>query len=379
MKKEKFALSAVCTLIILLGIGGTDINTLRAQNNTDGKSADIAPELRFLVAGISDARAKLRCAQAHISYNEVTSKEFAQLLADAEASNEETPGDTDTNMVGKDQETNVAAWWYIKDEQLSMFVKPDSPRVNYEQIVANSTTAKIVTEFRESDKLQASQSVKASAGVYHFGSIVRNEVVLKNQLWRQWNSLDPRFYAFQLGSLPLDERILKSNPPAIYRGEETVDGSRCMKVQVHPFNGISKVYYVDVDHGFIIRRLEDYQDINGKSVLVGELTTSQIVGEAGIWLPTFIESKAYSPLLITKETQTAEVKKALSLAPDGVKIEDGMITFPAQAYQVKISDLKINCNIDPRAFILNWPIGTQVQDQVSDEKYSVESSLSLKK
>ncbi len=151
-----------------------------------------------------------------------------------------------------------------------------------------------------------------------------------------------------------------------------------MKVEISD-KILRTIYWIDTEHGFIVRRLEDYLQIAGKQVLSRELQVPRLQESNGIWMPALVESKSYWRLPKIKRKQSDKPLPPSGVSPDRVEVSEDYVTLPPRITRVTISDFKADCELPPGVFDLEWPIGTQVQDNINQKNFVVEPDDSQKK
>lgn len=366
-------LRATVVLIIFVGMAG--LYHLCAQ---DRVQSAVSPEVRFVVAGIENARQQIRCGQAKVTRYEMTPREYYLLMRLTDPQREIPKGD-------KDEEKTEIAYWYYQQPRLSMRVEPASAanapaRVIYDRFVSDGVTAKTLSKYDESKQKSVpapQQNEPEPNSIYYFGFIDDAAVVTKSGLWGQWNQIDPRFYAHYFASKPLDLLFLEKRLGAQYKGEDVVEGSRCMKVEISD-KILRTIYWIDTEHSFVVRRLEDYLQVGGKQALSRELQVPRLQESNGIWMPALIESKSYWRLPKIKEEKGKPLPPS-GVSPDRVEVSEDYVTLPPKIMRVTISNFRADCNLPPNIFEMEWPIGTQVQDHINQKNFVVELDDDQKK
>ena len=128
-----------------------------------------------------------------------------------------------------------------------------------------------------------------------------------------------------------------------YLGEKQLYGSRCAEFEEHVGPRFYQRYWVDLAHGFLLRKLEAYEIVDGKPVLSSTTTVPSVIGSSGIWAPALTETSTYWWV-------------GRPAAPPAVRVP--------VTRRTTITDFRANCEVPPEAFLLEWPIGTDVQDHV---------------
>ena len=297
----------------------------------------IDPQVRFVVSGIEDSRQKIKCEQGKVVYQQLIPKEVIPTLF---ANLETKEGGTSLD-VSKDVKRIQSGWWALKDANLSMFVKVDRSDpgevLKSQRLISDEKSAKILDEYEDRSR--------PNRGLYYVGTIASTQEVLPNGLWSMWEKLDPRFYAYSYFGSSLEKLLLKSEPPAVSLGEETVFGSPCIKVSLSRGLNTRDVFWFDTEHGFIIRRWESQLVLKGgRSFVTAEFQTSQLTESNGVWLPSDVQTKLYTPAQL-----------------------DASGNFKGRPIteQFTLSDWKSDCDISPQLFRDDWPLGTDLRDTIN--------------
>ena len=303
----------------------------------------VPPQVRFLAAGIADARAKFRCGQAIVTYYSISYKEWFLAL---QAANHVPPG-----VLGKDTDDVEirTCYWHCRVPALATDIIDAGPTgavLSRKQLVTSGDSVRRLT----TQHYPGTKQPPTLQGV-----VLTQDTGLQNGLQKDDPLMDPRSYAFFLGARPLDQLLLDKREHASFQGEETLDASRCMKIQTTHGLETRTVYWIDVQHGFVVRRIERYSRVNGEDVLRMRQEALRLSESGGVWLPTAIESRLFLP------------KKLL---PQYRDIPDWTTPFTGVCSLVTIS--RFSTELEPglsSAFSLPWPRGTMVQDTVTGKNY----------
>lgn len=368
-------------VFLMLLAGAMKVLPLHAQEQAP-KLHGIPAEVRFLAVGIADGRQKLRCGEAVIKETVHTPWEIAP------PQREQTAPKPSSDKK-KDRETTQIAHWYYKGDNLSMLVEPDSnaplnPLLSI-RLVADEKQAKVLEEYKPSQTQTRKSLEVASSGlpnVRRRGVVTSPEKELQEGLWQGQEFLDPRFYAYSFGGRNLDQLLLDTKLKPEYKGEEIVDGSRCMKAEIQLPEQRSGRYWFDVEHNFLLRRFEEHQRVGKQIVLTYELFVSRIQDSEGVWMPSLIEIKRYEhwlkalPQGVRKEdvTDTPVVVNSDRLSNQG-----DYITPPPETSQITISNFSTDCTFPTFIFTLDWPPGTRVYDAFTNKEFTVDSQPTVQK
>ena len=346
-------------LVLLLAL-----EVARPASMRQGREA--APEIRYVAAGMENARSLLSPASARVTLSQFTPRQVRMLVGRiAEENSQETV----------DRESTQTARWYCQGDRLSMSVEPaggpDTEPLRLVRLVADERDARILYRYARPDP--------ETEGEWHLadsGSILPVGGALAHGLWQTWERLDPRYWAYFDGEQPLDRELLASEPPPAFVGEEQLYDSRCMKIELWAGDAVRVFYWIDVDHSFIIRRSELYQKVGDEMRLVREVDTSEVAESGGCWLPARVESRFSWQVKATGQAEDAgRLVAPDNTDPTGIKVEEGIATLPPVIQRVTITDFAANQPIPAEVFSLEWPLDTEVHDQITN-RYFVVTALS---
>nr|MDQ2730574.1 hypothetical protein [Armatimonadota bacterium] len=163
--------------------------------------------------------------------------------------------------------------------------------------------------------------------------------------------------------------FLDHKPNYLYKGKEEVEGSPCWKVESDDPKTASTIYWIDVDHGFLVRRMQAFVVLDGKLTLISEVRVPSILESNGVWVPAVHEFRYY-----WKVAQRAIAAKYGThpepVPAPGSKDEDQ--AKPVVAIdRLVISSFSANRDLPPDAFHLDWPVYTRIQNQISQKDYII--------
>ena len=99
------------------------------------------------------------------------------------------------------------------------------------------------------------------------GALVLPEKVVLNGVWRSLRFSNPLTYTNYLGSQSLNKALLDNkNSPTIV-GHEIIEGSQCAKIKISRSNKSHTLLWIDKEHGFLLRKLNQYRHVNDKEIL----------------------------------------------------------------------------------------------------------------
>lgn len=317
-------------------------------------SVTMPPEVHFIAAGIANLREQLKCAQASTTYYQLMPKGFNLPDVTVHGAGNNPPEEQ------KDREMTDRARWYMQDGKLSMIVEisDDLPNVIYhgvERMVADQERAVVLSA--ETNDFKNAQRPRS---LQYQGIIFPPEEVLSQGIWRLNDTVDPRSYILFAGGVfqqPLDEWLLKSDPPPIYRGEETLYNSRCARIEIWAqHNIVHNILWFDLDHNFLLRRKQRYTKSASadKMILRDEWQMPQLLESNKIWFPAAVEIKVYWD--------------ATALTTDAQGIQK--VPHPA-IKRFTVSDFIVDVKAPPELFHIDWPVGTSVQDRLTGKNFTV--------
>lgn len=354
----------------LIGIAGVLLTHQSVRSNaqqvTQKPTQDNIPaEVRFLAAGIQDARERLQCAQATVTSVEETPWEVALVNA----------ADEEPHKSLKDTVSTTNAKWYYQKPKLSLLVEPDVSDNTIgeisERLVDDGTHIKYLQTYRTYVNKNTPNS--RDARYRYLGLLNYSESAIKNGLWASHKDLDPRYYAYCPLGEPLDQTLLQTDNTPIAQGKEAMGGSQCMKVQFRRYGSKRIVCWLDLEHNFLLRRMEVYGTVSKQMVLESVLAISRLQESHGIWMPALAEIKQFSFLTDVPEIGVPIVneKEPEALNSERIKTEGHLSILPPAITRIKISNFLVDGTIPPAAFTLEWPVGSTVQDRMLEREFIV--------
>lgn len=351
--KIKFQILSVLSSAVIIGFYNLNVQGQTPRENQS------SPEVRFVAEGIKKSRQQLQCAQATITHTQVLSKDFETLEKSRAESLPLYLQPSPLNKTVKSKETSETARWYYQKPKLSMMIETSDSSsrtpTRYERLTSDGREAKLLQRVT-----RKSQDNDTQSNTINIGIISPPGSALFNGIWRPYSHLDPRTYMYYDGVEPLDKLLLKQNPPPVFKGEETITGSRCMKLQVQTAPDAQTLYVIDVDHGFIIRRIEDYIQSENKMVLLSSMEVPRLLESNGTWFPAIVEMKIlWTAIMATGKAHNFQVPP----------VDD--VAVPPVVKRLTISDFNANCNVPPELFTLDWPLGSRVEDKMTQKSFVV--------
>lgn len=325
--------------------------------------AAAAPEVRFVVSGVAALRQPAGPMQATVRVEHFVPKEaslwaVAGLGAKADAA---------------DKRTVTVSRWYHQDGNLSMSVNlrnaqtHDDGLVHARMVMTEGVARYLYTfEGRKYDR----------RAVYQRGTVSTAASILRHGLWANFKEGDPRFWSYYDGP-PLDVLLTRSDVRVSYMGEEQCNGSRCAKVEARSATkaGLFNTFWFDVERGLVIRRIEQYYQVVGKTVLSRRADVPRLVESNGVWFAGEYHEKHY----VTLDEQAVRASGDLyggevplsDILTSRTTIKDGLVTLPPTETDVTMSDFVAGVSLPKEVFELEWPLETVVSDRIRMEDYRV--------
>lgn len=376
MKIKILSLTSIGALVAVTGaVAG--FKTMTAQRQGTFAQAAVSvnkntpPEVRFVAAGIENARQKLRCAQAVLSSHQRIYKEYSILRSfekTAGGANDKSGGRADVQSQKEDTEVTHTVQWYYQEPKIAMLVQPNGRTYGkiegYRRLVADEKSAMIVEQHEDK-----SPGIKAQDKFFYIGNISSPETILANGLWKAEQLFDPRYYVYYWGIMPLDELLAANDSSPIFKGEEIVAGSRCLKIEAATSKDTRTIFWVDTEHSFLIRRQENYKLLNGKPALEIEVQVPRLLESNGIWFPAVIERKDFFAMQLAVDQKFFEGRAEFvpGVPLNKVRIEGGIASLPRAEYRITITDFKADCDVSPEVFTMYWPLGTNIRDNINQK------------
>lgn len=326
---------------------------LLAQNQTaNAKELTIAAEVRFTALGMENSRAQIKKANCVLTRHQVTPIAIIQDTAKALEKFGAPPSNVSQEQLAqkKDREETITAWWAKDGDRVSQKVLYTPYRngiLRSESLLRTTGTESILSEYIS----------RKTSNPYHFGQLNAQEGNASDILLQDGMN-DPRYYAFYWGKYPIAKILTKSTgnadidawPSASYKGEENLRGSRCFKIQQPMPNTEGNVYYwIDVEHGFVVRQMETHLQIDGAEVLTQKVEVPQLIASQGFWLPAKAVARVYPSF---SWSQPVEQR-----------------TF--RLVEVEIQNLEPGNWLPPDTFQLSWPLNTNVTDTINGRDFVV--------
>ena len=240
------------------------------------------------------------------------------------------------------------------------------------------------------------------------GRVAHTDEILTDGIWKDHKELDPRFLAYGNEGSFIDQIFLDPKNKVYYLGEETVEGSKCAKVEIQfppqpsqPF----QTYWIDLEHGYVLRRLvysngpsreqvaaekakalqsaaltsEQRREIESLSMdklrfVSHQVTVPRLLESNGVWLPAIMESSnsIFLGSIAQKPDGSYDASK-LPVVPAKLIVENGAILTPPVLQHIAITSFLAGTdyNPEPGTFDLHWPLETQVDDDMENKQFYV--------
>lgn len=290
--------------------------------------------------------------------------------------------------------------WYLQDSKLALLASFD--RSNRREIMRS---AQVVTTSKQSFHLEEYQNpARPEHGIYYRGQILPLEQFTRQGFWMLREGVfDPRYQAYfdpERGEF-LDQVFLNSKAPATangqvvlgqyiiygqatYKGEEVVEGSRCAKIEIMSYGrgspkGLSTFYWIDLEHDFLLRRMEKHDTIGdkiGRKVLKAEVVVPKLIESNGHWLPALIERRRIFNFTARGVRNEKNYPPGLTL--ESYTFDGDLASLPPIVERITITDFKAACDIPAETFTMKWPKGTSVDDKINQRRFMAQADGSLK-
>jgi hypothetical protein len=327
----------LCALVCAVGVLAAsfcEVHLLNAQQGTPASTSGVSAQVRAVATRIEAARSKIICGQAKVTFVQTTPKEY--LIVNP------LPPDVDSepSPTGDDRMTATARW-YLQAPRLSMFVTRqfNQSRSDTSRLVADETQAKLLSS--------------------HQGWVMPRKRAVSYGVWRREHELDPRSHIYFVETQALDQFLLVFNPPPTFQGEEIIEGSPCMKLEVQPHARARTTFWIDAEHGYVLRRREQYGKYEGKWLLEFQVRVPRLLESQGVWLPAVVEKRQFWDALA--KTDSEDRKRPLHPL-----IQNAATPLPPIVQRITVSDFEAGCALPQEVFNLNWPSGIRVTNLLSD-------------
>ena len=311
------------------------------------------PEIRFIAAGIRAKRATRGPLQAVLTLEQTISRE-EMALTQAEP----------VRVSAGDERWGYDARWYLDGDNMALVVTDRAdPAGKAAQYWRRFVVSEDVVR-----RLDVHVLVRGDPASTVYRGVVASAGGIKNGVPQGWERYDLRSYAYFEDTTPLDEVLLDPRYHVTLEGEERCLGSSCYKVNVQwQDRRLATTYWIDQEHGLLIRRARLYAQMAGKRVLVRQVDVPDLIGGSGIWFPKVYDVKTQ---FVIRETSLSS--RRLSAIPrDRITVRDGVAYMPPGSMQMRVSSLVSSAPVPPEAFTLEWPVGTEVSDSITQSAFVV--------
>ena len=324
--------------------------------HTESVKAQLVPssEVRFVIAGIQAARTQFPRVQATLKYQLVTPKLYYERQKQM-ALNSRIPWSPEQQekllkMPMDKRDVISSSTFSYESPNIAIEDRADPKSIGilrFRRIVVNGNDCYVLDQY-DRNKGQSNKPNDES-GYYSYGYIRPSNELMKNGLVDILQLSDPRYYCYfdRLGGEPIDQRLLRPEFKAAYQGEEVMYGSRCMKIEISFLQDAKILYWIDVEHNFLLRRREE-RTYSGDDLLRDETVVPEVQESNGVWLPKAIEIHKFLEPVKSQSGQSPEF--------DASKV---VLT------RVTISNFKAKMDIPSSTFEMKWPEGTRVRNQMT--------------
>lgn len=299
-----------------------------------------AAQLKYLSAGINDAYEHIDHIKGVINRQTLTPGDVVDYINSRENS-------SDLAKSGNaDERFQDRAEWAVDSKKLMMQVWPDKDQGNpntfllRERLTSDGTVCTDQQVYQRKDK-----KTGTVPSIYSIGVIDQESKLIKNGLWTNYNYLDPRFYVYTSNGILLSD-LFSENGKVRVEGEDTIYGSKCVKVRHTSAPDWHETFWIDTDHGFMARRVEFKATAGAKEVLVKLIDVPEVTQAGSIWMPSKV---SYTDYIGEKRSELVD-------------------TLTYSDYETLYQDLG-------ESFRMNWLLGTVVENRIEQKTVIVASVL----
>lgn len=189
------------------------------------------------------------------------------------------------------------------------------------------------------------KSKDGKSNVIEYKGVIQSSSSVLSSLgmWRAFEDADPRNILFSNGGPRLfSSIILDPRASAQVQGEDNYNGSHCVKIRITPQNTRGyDMYWIDEDHGFIIRKVNSFRENKGNLVKVIELNSADLLESNGSWIPSFSEFRMGPSLDTIGSIQIIR--------------------------RLRYSEFRTGSSAEPDVMEFKWPVGTVINDIVNQK------------
>ena len=315
-------------------------------------SAKPEPMIRFISAGLKNASEKLTCMQLKLTYKFEPTKFSDTLENAAKAKDPSAPSQKISKM---------QVLWAMNSSNL--YEKKETFHDTDKETPSNTKTLWVVggvAYILSTDRIE-NNSTNLDRQINNGTITYSSSVLTEAGLWKTNIELDPRFLLFGMYSPSLADNLLQVSSNSVFMGYETIGENKCAKVETHSSENSKDIYWIDINHGFVIIKRESFLKIAGRMVLYGVIQADNLTHYDTIWLPSSIHVKIYQPEA-TGDTVDKKDKSPVSKKPDGV------IKPPTFEHTYIIKNVIPGCQA---ILPITWPLGTVVSDDRTMESLTV--------
>ncbi len=315
------------------------------------------PKIKFISSGITNARSKIRSFQASTEYYNFEPKEVNAIFADL-FPDSKLKLNVDIENIWSTQ------YWSQGDLHKSSitYLKGDMQSENHTRIIFIEPLQAATLDWDLVKKEDGTEEKR-----YVVGSIVPREWGFRDGFSGDIQGSDPRKLAHPAGlNLFFDDLLNRADVPAFYKGEVELDGTLCYKIERHSDANNQKIYWLDKEHDFIVRRIEYMEKVGDKWFPTQVTRTLRIQESNGIWFPALVEMRVAFALMPPYQVGGEKYGKLpVGVAPDKVQTVNGILTVPGRFYRYTVENLRVNKPIAPENLVLEWPPNSIVFNRIT--------------
>lgn len=306
-----------------------------------------SPEIKMVAAGIKDAAANVKYMRARVIYTNHQPSQISDLMDFTQKEQEKLWGGTNgyLSYTPAPPITKIDTLWQIAGGDMYLKKKSYSD---------GDTHPYSVTTWKKNDRRYklASQWMKSNS---------EKKTTLIVEGWiAPIPKFQPRGDQLLVGventplRLALNDEVadsfLQKRNDATFKGYETIDGKKCMKIETHPTKDALFTWWIDINHGFVVYRWEKIVRRDGVIASKSESQSSHLARYGETWLPQKIVTKIDWNVMIN---WLRKISPALLPA----NLKDANAIVPPSVQEYTIQDVSITEQPIPSVI---WPLGTNL-------------------
>lgn len=307
-----------------------------------------SPEIKMAAAGMKDAVANVKYMRARVIYTDHLPSQISDFEDFSRKEQEKLLGGTGGHLryTPAPPITKIDTIWQIAGGD--MYLKKESFR-------DGDTHPDSVTTWKKNGRIYnlASHWLKSNpkkkATLFVDGRIAPiRKFESRGDRFLVGVENSPLRLAFKDG---LADSFLQKRNDATFKGYETIDGNKCMKIETHPSKGAMYTWWINVNHGFVVYRWEQIGKPDGMVPSKSESQASHMVKYGKTWLPQKIVTKIDWNVMISWFR-----KMSPALLPESLK--GATTVVPPSVKEYTIQDVSITEQPIPPVI---WPLGTSLR------------------